>query len=1317
MYFDGSIAPRRVVSLSGASGFGRTNTLGRGQPGLLRIQQEQDRACRTIVPFLRHVVDFKRAILRWRECLPQLLARSTEYVDKISLPSADHWVNRQSKVRDNGEFVWGDRANFGGGAGISVESHGTSGTEPESGCASADAVTYHPVCQLMRVVEALARVDWKNDYSHYVRLCLVHFRRWYFSDRHDAATHAIMSDRAQVTQLVKLCLKFFRILFHSKRRDPESSSTHTSSSAYGTAYNSFSAGQAAVATPIRPLYPQGFNAAGIRRSGPMVSMYVTPGKPPGLFGHGSFRSGLDSRSLVSKAAEAESDSNLTLNTSFNDLEVVRARLSFDEAEIAHFVSALFRLVSRSQAQQLNDEFGIATDWYPAMVGRALANLEYDCHALLALLEIAQPLRELCTTKESALRMFISVWVVPNLENADRDIDILSCAFKATCDPAFLHGLCLIGCQAKDVQPYGATSDTHNSVTIGAYSPHKVATIVRNLTKMAGTKTRKAVSLHHDTGKTFEHHLRVQVESFLGAPELMRLIQNVKLMSYPHESSRMERIQKSMDMHNTQDSGVPEDVEPFRYVRLGVSATTGSSTRADTDSSQKPTVTNDVAYKRVFFNMCNLLKLLGDGKHRDHDKDTIASILSVMLFCAQLFSVPELEEAGLWKFDSMAVFSNILHTYRKDTYIVMAVALLLMPVVRWDYLTTDPNAAAIANAARAADSIGNPVAEEEVNHDSYRSVWDRATKLLFSWEVMKTMLTQFKHHHANCCGSSFNQFAMAVTPEISNDGALCCLWRAFATVLEHCMLVMNDAELMGDDDEPGLFDADDVAFLVGALNHTSWYHTSYRHINEEMRSYGPCLNFPGNAVCGCGIEVKVNGLFHRSKGNGNFTAEYWGKLAYDFSLRFLRQTEGSHNPSVIVEVDRMVLNKLRTKQLDAPILKFLHCIPQTVTFETRLQLFMAYVAHDKSMNRTHMDISDADMYIIRRSHIVEDGLVTLGAMGSAHLKQVFRVIFVDETGVREEGVDGGGLFKEFLTSICSVIFNPAYGIFEESPYDGSLAPSPNSALFHEGHLCIFNFVGKVIGKALYEQILVEPVLSRLLLNFILKKRNTLNDLRFVDPELYRNLVSMRKMTDKEIESMGLTFTTTMSSLGDSAPVEIMKGGSDMLVTKENLNLFLFMFADFKCNTMIEKQSSAFLQGISSVIPLDWLRMFSYSELVYLISGSSAAINIEDMRANATYSAGYTDTSEVIVWFWEILSEFDDEQRRMFLWFVTCCKREPLMGFRQLQPPFCITRDTNADNLPTAATCINLLKLPEYGSKAVLRLKLLDAMTMSKGFGFA
>ena len=72
---------------------------------------------------------------------------------------------------------------------------------------------------------------------------------------------------------------------------------------------------------------------------------------------------------------------------------------------------------------------------------------------------------------------------------------------------------------------------------------------------------------------------------------------------------------------------------------------------------------------------------------------------------------------------------------------------------------------------------------------------------------------------------------------------------------------------------------------------------------------------------------------------------------------------------------------------------------------------------------------------------------------------------------------------------------------------------------------------------------------------------------------------------------------------------------------------------------------------------------------------------------------------------------------FLKFVTSCPRAPLTGFKQLYPPFTISRVNirrDSERLPTAATCMNLFKLPTYSSKSVMRQKLLISIEANAGF---
>jgi ubiquitin-protein ligase E3 C len=79
---------------------------------------------------------------------------------------------------------------------------------------------------------------------------------------------------------------------------------------------------------------------------------------------------------------------------------------------------------------------------------------------------------------------------------------------------------------------------------------------------------------------------------------------------------------------------------------------------------------------------------------------------------------------------------------------------------------------------------------------------------------------------------------------------------------------------------------------------------------------------------------------------------------------------------------------------------------------------------------------------------------------------------------------------------------------------------------------------------------------------------------------------------------------------------------------------------------------------------------------------------------------------------------------FLKFITSCSRQPLLGFGQLNPRIGIQQtspwhpgddpSSTAARLPSAATCMNLLKLPKYDSLEQLREKLLYAVTSNSGF---
>lgn len=107
----------------------------------------------------------------------------------------------------------------------------------------------------------------------------------------------------------------------------------------------------------------------------------------------------------------------------------------------------------------------------------------------------------------------------------------------------------------------------------------------------------------------------------------------------------------------------------------------------------------------------------------------------------------------------------------------------------------------------------------------------------------------------------------------------------------------------------------------------------------------------------------------------------------------------------------------------------------------------------------------------------------------------------------------------------------------------------------------------------------------------------------------------------------------------------------------------------------------------------------------------------MKNYCIYANGFTPTSNLVKWFWEIvLEEWNDEQRRALLSFATGSDRAPVNGLKAMK--FYLIKDmenTNDLKLPTSHTCFNQLVVPDYSSKDILRAKLLAAIENSTGFG--
>lgn len=415
-----------------------------------------------------------------------------------------------------------------------------------------------------------------------------------------------------------------------------------------------------------------------------------------------------------------------------------------------------------------------------------------------------------------------------------------------------------------------------------------------------------------------------------------------------------------------------------------------------------------------------------------------------------------------------------------------------------------------------------------------------------------------------------------------------------------------------------------------------------------------------------------------------------------------------------------------KQNVEPRLNILRQAPFFMPFDVRVQIFQEFIANDKSRIAPESFFDEIvnpmrrSLIRVRRGHIFEDAFENVDKID---LKSQLRVEFYNDYGV-EAGIDGGGLTKEFLISACAEGFDSSEGLFTTTqnhllypePALGvvseiSKIPSDERALM----LAKLNLLGKLVGKCLYEGILVDAEFAPFFLQKLLGIKNSFDDLYTLDPEIYDSLVKLRKYSG-DVEDLNLTFSIDQDmGHGKHASLELVRGGDNITVTKANRLEYIHAIANFKLNLVLSPQANAFFSGMSTVISPHWLKMFNAVELQMLISGGHSKIDVNDLRSNTIYG-GFTEDDPTVKLFWEVLEEMSEEDRCLLLKFVTSAPKAPLGGFRSLNPKFAL-RNAGArevDRLPTASTCVNLLKLPDYRDKEALREKLLYSIRSGTGF---
>ncbi|KAG0091821.1 hypothetical protein BGZ92_011588 [Podila epicladia] len=350
--------------------------------------------------------------------------------------------------------------------------------------------------------------------------------------------------------------------------------------------------------------------------------------------------------------------------------------------------------------------------------------------------------------------------------------------------------------------------------------------------------------------------------------------------------------------------------------------------------------------------------------------------------------------------------------------------------------------------------------------------------------------------------------------------------------------------------------------------------------------------------------------------------------------------------------------------------------------------------------------------VRRSHIFEDAYHEIMRQSPTDLKKRLMIKFEGE-----DGLDYGGLSREFFFLLSHEMFNPFYCLFEYSAHDNyTLQINPHSSINSE-HLNYFKFIGRVVGLAIFHRRLLDAFFIVSFYKMILKKKVTLADLESVDADVHRNLNWLLD-DDTAAEVLDTTFSTNDERFGEVVTIDLKEGGSDIIVTEENKKEYVELMTEWRISRRVEEQFKAFAEGFHQLIPQELVTVFDERELELLMGGISE-IDCDDWKKHTDYR-GYTEQDEVVQWFWKCIRSWDSEKKARLLQFTTGTSRIPVNGFKDLQGSdgprrFTIEKAGEIGQLPKSHTCFNRIDLPPYKSYDVLVNKLTLAVEETVGFG--
>ncbi|XP_051919775.1 probable E3 ubiquitin-protein ligase HERC1 isoform X1 [Hippocampus zosterae] len=314
-------------------------------------------------------------------------------------------------------------------------------------------------------------------------------------------------------------------------------------------------------------------------------------------------------------------------------------------------------------------------------------------------------------------------------------------------------------------------------------------------------------------------------------------------------------------------------------------------------------------------------------------------------------------------------------------------------------------------------------------------------------------------------------------------------------------------------------------------------------------------------------------------------------------------------------------------------------------------------------------------------------------------------------VGEGADDAGGVFDDTITEMCQELETGVVDLLIPSPnataevgYNRDrFLLNPSSCL--DEHMLQFKFLGILMGVAIRTKKPLDLHLAPLVWKQLCCIPLLLEDLEEVDLLYVQTLKSILHIEDSGITEDNFHEMIPLDSfVGQSADgkmVPIIPGGNSIPLTFSNRKEYVERAIDYRLHE-INRQVAAVREGMSWIVPVPLLSLLTAKQLEQMVCGMPE-ICCDVLKKVVRYRE-VDEQHSLVQWFWQTLEEFSNEERVLFMRFVSGRSRLPA-NTADISQRFQIMKvDRPYDSLPTSQTCFFQLRLPPYSSQAVMAERL-------------